>query len=305
MKTIISFLVLVVLNVVESSILVAQSARSAAQEAMETLRRDAAQGTTTTDAQLLDAAIDDASHHVSDEPRPKLSNDWFSGWLSWRVKNYYVSRAFVLSDESRTDALLGLVINDPAKTVFDSYSLILYGNASLADDPQHLAGEEGFNEIDYSFEVAKDLHPVTVTLGWQEFFLPLSKHEGFSNLDQHKFWIQELYAIVTLDTLLSPTAKVYYDLGDGGVYTELGISHCFELGEKWCVTAGATVGASWGDYYTLPDGISDASVTLGFTYQVNENLTLELQGGIRAFTHPFPGDDDVYPLLQVGMTLTF
>lgn len=277
--------------------LAAQS-NSAAQLAIEALRNEQATST-------LDSEIEKASIHVSDEPRPVLKKNVIAGWLSLRVKNNYVNRAFVLSEEPRTDALLGVVVNDKHQTIFDSYSLLLYGNASFEDDPNHIAGEEGLNEIDYSVEVAKTFDPVTVTLGWQEFFLPLHKHEAWSTLNQHKFWIQELYTFITACTVLCPTLKVYYDLGDGGVYSELGVSHTWQLNDTWNLNVGATVGATWGEYYTLPDGISDASMTLGFTYKVSDTFSLEAQGGFRVLTHPFPGDDDIYPIIWAGATYTF
>jgi len=91
----------------------------------------------------------------------------------------------------------------------------------------------------------------------------------------------ELYLGVSLNTLLSPALKIYYDYDEfeGNVFTVLSVGHTFELADKLALNVGAA-----GSYFAMDKDFtgtgSDESflhngeLSAGVDYTINDKLSV-------------------------------
>ncbi|MEP3888978.1 MAG: TorF family putative porin [Hellea sp.] len=79
----------------------------------------------------------------------------------------------------------------------------------------------------------------------------------------------EVFASLGFDTMLAPSASVYYDLTLEAFTLEGGIGHSFPAGDKTSFDLGATVGLVDGDGFSYEYGSASASLGYAFTDAVS------------------------------------
>lgn len=132
-----------------------------------------------------------------------------------------------------------------------------------------LPGDARYGEtdlgLDYTFGLGDH---VSLTVGGVTYLYSGDAEDVLSFFDT-----SELYAIVAVDTLLSPTITAYYDVDkvDGG-YLSLGISHSFPLGSKASVDLSGSVGFDFGyNNKAKSDGtLNDVLLGVNLPWQVSE-----------------------------------
>jgi hypothetical protein len=89
----------------------------------------------------------------------------------------------------------------------------------------------------------------------------------------------ELYVATTLNTLLSPSVKIYWDYDEceeEGVFVSLAVGHTFELTDKLGLSAGAAANYNFGSDFAVGNyhGWHNYELSLGADYAVTENVTI-------------------------------
>jgi len=155
----------------------------------------------------------------------------------------YVWRGFAFSDSS--------VVLQPSMTVgYKGFGVNLWGN--LDTDEKGL-DTNNWNETDMTVSYDGSAGIVGYGVGWIYYNV-----DGADDT-------QELYASVSVDTLLAPTLTYYADIANlpGSSYATLGISHSISFTEKMALDLGAQVGYldDGADYSELHDGLVSASMS--------------------------------------------
>lgn len=121
----------------------------------------------------------------------------------------------------------------------------------------------------------------------------------------------ELYVACSLNTLLSPTLKVYYDWDESnetGIWATFAVSHSFSLMENLGLTLGGTIGYN-GENYSTSEAYSDfqmAELRAAIDWTINKSFTLT-----PALTYSVPLSDDAEDLggieeeVLAGLTVTY
>jgi hypothetical protein len=135
-------------------------------------------------------------------------------------------------------------------------------------------GDE-WTEVDYTLDYATSLGPVTSSLeilsasvGYTYYTFPPLRHHPEVGVhdDSH-----EVYAGLSLDTLLSPSLTVHYDFAQGdGVYYEFRVGHGFSLGGAK-LSFGGSVGYNDGQWGYDPS-LSAALLSVGLDVPVTKGL---------------------------------
>ena len=126
-----------------------------------------------------------------------------------------------------------------------------------------------FDEIDYyaSYELPLEDSPVGLSVGYTEYTYPTATATDeltgeASGLEADR----EVSLSASLDTILSPSAAVYYGIEgpflEDGLYVELGVSHELAIDEKIGLNCGAALGYEAGDN-VADEGFSHLTLTLG------------------------------------------
>ncbi len=165
-----------------------------------------------------------------------------SGGADVALLSQYIWRGYALSDSS-------LVIQPSISAGYKGFGLNLWGNL----DTDYYDTGKDFNETDLTLSYDKSFGMVGLGVGYIYYGL-----EGEDS--------QELYASVSLDTVLAPTLTVYrdYDTFDSW-YVLLGVSHSFGLTEKVSLDLGGSISYySYDDrdYSELHDGLISASIAI-------------------------------------------
>lgn len=141
----------------------------------------------------------------------------------------------------------------------------IWGNMDLGDEFEN---EGEFTEVDYIVDYSHAIDIVGFSIGYIYY--------DFPNTDLDP--TQEVYAGLSLDTILQPSLTAYYDfdLADG-VYLNGGIGHSIELSDAATMDLGLNIG--WMDddqaafYYGTDSGFSDVNASVGFGYGFTDNVS--------------------------------
>jgi hypothetical protein len=119
----------------------------------------------------------------------------------------YVCRGFTYSENP--------VIQPSVSVSYKDLSLIGFSNFDI---PEHK-----FNELDITIDFTRPLNDnFILSLGYTLLTFPNNQSKK----------TQEIYAGITLDKLLKPSLKIYYDFDDGkGEYGEFSCNHNFDFGK--------------------------------------------------------------------------
>jgi hypothetical protein len=147
------------------------------------------------------------------------------GSVSAAVASRYVWRGQTLSE--------GIVVQPTVGITLGGFAANLWSNVDLDNSEED---DDGIvmNETDLTLSYSLPIGPVSATAGFI--------HYDFDGSDT-----QEIFLTCALETLLSPTLSLYYDIdeGDGG-FAVLAASHAFPVGPV-SLTAGASLGFNLGD----------------------------------------------------------
>ncbi len=188
--------------------------------------------------------------------------------LTVAAYSQYIWRGFAFSDDS--------VVIQPSMTVgYKGFGVNLWGN--LDSDPV-AGGGESWNETDLTLSYDGSMGMVGYSLGYIYY--------GLDGMDDS----QELYAGLSLDTLLAPTLTVYKEItGLGGWYATLGVSHSFPISEKVGLDLGATVSYydDENDYDEFHSGLLSAALPIA----VNDFITVAPE---LYYSFPLTSDSEDY-----------
>lgn len=139
--------------------------------------------------------------------------------------NHYIWRGQELSRDS-------LVIEPSITTSYKGFSANLWSNVDLdpySSDPA-ADTEAKLNETDITLSYAHDFGSAGLEVGYIYY--------GLSGIPD----TQEIYAGISANVLLSPSLKVYKDIGHGEAwYLLLGISHEFKFSDSVALDLGASI----------------------------------------------------------------
>jgi len=227
--------------------------------------------------------------------------------LSVSALSKYVWRGFELSDDS--------IVLQPSMTVgYKGFAFNVWGNLDT-DVKDDMGGPDenssSWNETDLTLSYTRSFDPAECTLGYIYYGL-----EGEDS--------QEIFASVTLKTILSPTLAVYRDYDAfPGWYITLGISHSVPVTDKLSLDLGAKVGYyDVDDEETLADddgdaysGFHDGVISASMTFPVGEYfavtpeihysfpLTSDAEDVIEGAS--FSGDDSEFLYGGVTVSMSF
>lgn len=193
----------------------------------------------------------------------------------------YVWRGYELSKDS-------LVIQPAMSISYKGAGIEFWGNL---DTDYYPTGSSNWNETDVTLFYDGSYEKLGYGAGWMYYAL----EDGYDDT-------QEIYATLGYDVILSPTFSFYYDIDDlsGAWYATIGISHTFEIAEKYDLDLGFTVG--YLDDNEGYDVFHDGLLSVSMIFPVNDYvsivpelyysfpLTDEASDQIKA--ESFDGDDD-------------
>jgi len=161
----------------------------------------------------------------------------------------YIWRGYELSRDS-------LVIQPSMTVGYRGFGFNLWGNLDTAQ--YNPGGEEpaNWNETDMTLSYDGAAGMVGYTLGYIYY--------GLDGIDDS----QDIYAGVSLDTILSPTLTVYHDVtGLAITYITLDVSYAVPVSEKLSLDLGAKAGYldDDNDYRALHDGVLSVSLSIPVT----------------------------------------
>jgi hypothetical protein len=175
-----------------------------------------------------------------------------TGDLSASVLNRYVWRGYELSRHS--------AVVQPSLTVgYKGFTANLWGNL---DTKPYSAGTTDYtstwNETDLTLSYTKSLGLFTLGAGYIYYGLASPNKDAADPDDS-----QEIFATVSLNTLLAPTLTVYKEIAHyRNWYALLGVSHVFELGKVTSLKLAASAGyllSTDADKYAKYDGNAAAT----------------------------------------------
>lgn len=196
----------------------------------------------------------------------------FSASLSTSIVSKYVWRGIVFNDNAVNQGELSLS--------YEGLSLAAWYNIDLSREN----GQSGeMTEVDY---IASYTFNLSETLSVETGFL----YYDFPALTSGDTSAREVYATISLDTILNPSISAYYDIHEvHGFYLSAGVSHSFELAEKLSLEVAASIG--WADedqmtyyYGGQKSGFTDALLTATLTYNITDNLDISGSLGVSTLT---------------------
>ena len=155
----------------------------------------------------------------------------------------YVWRGFAYTKDS--------VVVQPSMTVgYKDFSFNLWGNVDTDRWDGTTNGTDNWTETDMTMSYGWVMGPVNFSAGYIYY--------AVDNADD----TQEVYLSTTLNTLLSPTLKVYRDIDHyAGWYATLGVSHSLPIKDDIALTLGAQISYLAADEASSYADPSDASGT--------------------------------------------
>jgi hypothetical protein len=170
--------------------------------------------------------------------------------LTMGAYSQYVWRGFAFSDSS--------VVIQPSMTVaYKGFGVNLWGNL---DTDEVGLDTMNWNETDMTISYDGAAGKIGYGVGWIYYNV-----DGAADT-------QELYASVSVDTLLAPTLTFYNDIDSvPGYYLTLGISHSVAVAEGMALDLGAQIGFLDDDanYSELHDGLISASMSFAINDYVS------------------------------------
>jgi hypothetical protein len=165
-----------------------------------------------------------------------------AGDVSVDYMGKYIWRGQLLSDDPVLQPGVGFGFDLGPGSLY----LNIWGNMGTTE----YTGNSGeFNEVDYTIDYSG---AITDTLGYSigaiRYDFPNTPFDATT----------EVYAGLALDTFLSPSVTVYYDIDEvDGVYVSFGVGHSIDLSETMALDISAALG--WGDedYNTAYWGVTD------------------------------------------------
>lgn len=198
-------------------------------------------------------AEDNASHSPVEEIRTwdisvGAGVDFYSKYI-WRGQN--------LVDEP--------VLQPSAYVGIENFTASVWGNYALTDD-------EEWTELDYTLDyttslefINPKLEKLSVSLGYIYYDFPNLPPNNDS---------QEVYAAVSVDTLLFPSLAVYHDYDQGdGTYYEFSVAHSVPI-EPLSLNLSAAVGYNDGQW-DYDSSFSNLLLGAGLTIPLNEKIAFE------------------------------
>lgn len=192
-----------------------------------------------------------ASRVVAEEAKPTAD-------LTVSALSQYVWRGWAYSKDS--------VVLQPSMTVgYKDFSVNLWGNLDTDRWDNDDADSNNWTETDLTMSYGWAMGPVNMSAGYIYY--------AFDNATD----TQEVYLSATLNTLLSPTLKIYRDIDHyAGWYATLGISHAVPVAKELALNLGAQIGylaadeaSSYADpsdanneYNNFHDGLLSASMKI-------------------------------------------
>ncbi len=175
----------------------------------------------------------------------------------------YVWRGLLLTDDP--------VVQPSVTLSVGGLSLNIWGSIDTTDINE--AGGENYRlqEVDYTlsygFSVSEKLG---MAVGIIHYDFPGTVFDS----------TREVFVSAGLDTFLSPSLAVYYDIDESdGLYINASVSHSVDLTERLALGLSAAVG--WGDdknnaFYFGPDksGLADLALSASLDYAVSANLAM-------------------------------
>ncbi|MFP3983364.1 MAG: hypothetical protein ACLFV2_06705 [Desulfurivibrionaceae bacterium] len=153
--------------------------------------------------------------------------------ISTGLYSQYIWRGYEFSQDS-------LVIQPSLTVAYKGFGFNLWGNLDTDENGRETSN---WNETDITVSYDGSAGMVGYSLGYIYYALEDGAEDS-----------QEVYAGITLDTLLSPSLTVYRDFDAfPGYYVTLGISHSLALNHMMSLDLGARAG-----YYDLDNGGYDA-----------------------------------------------
>jgi len=194
-----------------------------------------------------------------------------AGWLavaspSYGEDNQGAAKSKVISLHATTDILSKYVLRGYSyseKPVMQETLTASYNDVSLIGFMNYDLDTRNLNELDLTMDITKRIGSATWSAGYTLLSFPNSNYKK----------TQEIYAEITLDTLLNPQVKVYHDFDEGrGTYAELSCRHMFGSGQAR-VSASAALGYNR-HYYRARSGLSHAEFRLSLPVQANEKVAI-------------------------------
>ena len=185
-----------------------------------------------------------------------LAEDAPEADLTMAAYSQYVWRGYALSD--------GSVVIQPSMTVaYKGFGVNLWGNFDTDFDD---GTNEGINWTETDMTISYDGAAGKIGYGVGWIYYNLGSDLGDDS--------QEIYASVSVDTLLAPTLTIYNDIDNfRGYYASLGISHSVPVAEGMALDLGAQIG-----YYDLDDSnyseFHDGLVSASMTFAVNDYVSV-------------------------------
>lgn len=138
-----------------------------------------------------------------------------SGEAGIAVMSNYIWRGIRLSD--------GIVLQPTAGGSYKGFGMNLWSNIDFD------TRKNAINETDFTLNYARNVGPVSLDAGYIYY--------GIAGFDT-----QELYLGASYDTLLSPSATLYWDVDSGqGGFLSLGIGHSFPIRDVTAIDLGLTL----------------------------------------------------------------
>lgn len=165
--------------------------------------------------------------------------------LTVSALSQYVWRGFAYTKDS--------VVLQPSMTVgYQGFALNLWGNLDTDRWEGTDVGSDNWTETDLTMSYSWTMGPASLSAGY--IYYALDPFVSTSDT-------QEVFLSATLNTLLSPTLKVYRDFDHfAGWYATLGVSHALPIKDDISLTLGAQVSylaADEASSYADPDDASD------------------------------------------------
>ncbi|MEW6502204.1 MAG: hypothetical protein ACOY8P_06775 [Thermodesulfobacteriota bacterium] len=222
-----------------------------------------------------------ASTAVAEEAKPTAD-------LTVSALSQYVWRGFAYSKDS--------IVLQPSMTVgYKGFSANVWGNLDTDRWEGTDVGTDNWTETDLTLSYSWTMGPASLSAGY--IYYALDPYVSTSDT-------QELFLSATLNTLLSPTLKVYRDIDHfAGWYATLGVSHSLPIKGDIALTLGAQASylaadeaSSYADpddatdeYNNFHDGLLSASVKI----PVNQYVSVTPQ-----VYYSFPLSSDAEDLLK-------
>jgi len=167
-------------------------------------------------------------------------------------------------------------------TASNGLSFNVWGNYNLTDARSETTDRK-FDEVDLTASYAVPIEDLNLEVGIMQYLFP---HQGSvqastaangSTIPALKFPdTREVYVSAGLNSILKPTAKVYYDFDQvEGFYGVASISHGIRLTESMTTDLTLSLGAADSDYNSYyfgvnEDALNDGDATLSLSYELNK-----------------------------------